>query len=196
MLTKRLFLAVSLSAMLVACGPGKEDDNWVDDEQIDLSVETVESDESTLASMPQYGDAIEGESENFDRAFENAPPMIPHRILGMMVIRPDDNRCLFCHLPAKAEEKGATAIPVSHLTSYRPEIIQKDSLYMVNAVENEVVQKNLEGSLNNAQFNCNLCHAPQSDATVSIENLFTPEFRDRLGLTESNLSEVIAEGVK
>ena len=39
-----------------------------------------------------------GEAQRYERAFENAPPMIPHDLEGLMPITTDNNMCISCHM--------------------------------------------------------------------------------------------------
>jgi len=127
-----------------------------------------------------YGNAPQGTSEKFERSFENAPPLIPHDIEGLLPIKVDDNKCLGCHLPknAKMMGLGATPIPKSHFTNYRKH------------------DPKLSKEIYQGRFNCTQCHAPQSDVNALIRNTFDGGFGDEAERKSSNLSEIINEGVK
>ncbi|MEA3477051.1 MAG: nitrate reductase cytochrome c-type subunit [Bacteroidota bacterium] len=196
-MNKYFFITLLLAvAMLMACQEDTKESNWVADEDIAMTSEELLTDESPLGDMPIYIETEEGESESFNRAFENAPPMIPHKTRGLVPITIDNNLCVRCHMPDKSREIGSTPLPQSHFTAYRPELTEKDGLFQVDAEENEVVMEDLDGKLSAAMFNCTMCHAPQAEVTVDIENLFTPAFRKSNGKSKSNLSDVIDEGVK
>ena len=60
-----------------------------------------------------------GEAQRYERSFENAPPMIPHDLEGLIPITADNNMCVTCHMPEVAKDVGATPIPKSHLYSIR-----------------------------------------------------------------------------
>ncbi|MCH5313960.1 MAG: nitrate reductase cytochrome c-type subunit [Helicobacter sp.] len=126
----------------------------------------------------KYNEANAGESALIERSYENAPPMIPHNIEGMLPITQDENQCLTCHDPAVAKDVGAVSVPTSHTHDLRDE--KKKDLGKVSA----------------ARFNCVLCHTPQADATPLIANTFTPDFRTQEGKKSSNLLDVLNEGVK
>lgn len=123
-----------------------------------------------------YSDAIAGESTRIERSFENAPPMIPHSTEDMLPITQNNNQCLACHDPAIAADLGAIPIPASHTYDLR-------------------ANKDL-GEVAHARFNCVLCHTPQANITPSIANTFTPTFRTQDAKSQSNLLEVLNEGVK
>jgi len=188
-----LILAVSI---LNACQDGSEENNWMADEDIAMNSDELLTDESPLGEMPSYIETEEELSESFDRAFENAPPMIPHKIKGLVPITIENNMCIRCHMPDKSKEIGSTPLPQSHFTNYRPALTEQDGLVKVDAEENEVVMEDLGGKLNSALFNCTLCHAAQAEVTVDIENLFTPDFRKNNGNSKSNLADIMDEGVK
>ncbi len=154
------------------------------------------ADESGNVEMASYPTTSEMDSEGIQRSFENSPPLIPHTIDGMFKITIDENQCMMCHMPEKADEKNAMPIPLTHFTDYRPVIEQEGDLYVVQADENEVVANSTGGELNKAMFNCNLCHAPQADIDPMVKNLFEADFRSSSSKNSSNLNEVIDEGVK
>jgi len=153
------------------------------------------ADEPENVEMASYPTISEMDSEGIERSFENSPPLIPHTIDGMFKITFEENQCMMCHMPEKADEKNAMPIPPTHFTDYRPEIILEGDLYVVQAEENEIVAKSTGEELNKAMFNCNLCHAPQADIDPMVKNLFEADFRSSSSKSSSNLNEVIDEGV-
>jgi nitrate reductase (cytochrome), electron transfer subunit len=195
---EKKFLVVAVIALMIisACSSDKKTGEWIADENINMASAELLSDESPLGEMPVYVNTEEGESELYERAFENAPPMIPHKTKGLLPIKIDNNECLRCHMPNKSKHFEAIPVPETHFTDYRPEIILDGELYKVDAEANEVVAKNLGDKLSAAMFNCTLCHAPQAEITVDISNLFDPDFRRGKGSSSSNLSDVMDEGVK
>jgi cytochrome c-type protein NapB len=117
-----------------------------------------------------------GDSELVDRAFETAPPVIPHNTEGLLPITTDENTCAECHLPENAEDVGATSMPASHLYDMRRD-------------------KQLD-DLNPANYYCTLCHAPQAQGGVLVENTFDPYFRAQELKASSNLLDTLNEGVE
>ena len=118
-----------------------------------------------------------GEAQRYERSFENAPPMIPHDLEGLIPITADNNMCVTCHMPEVAKDVGATAIPKSHLYSIRN-------------------KKDLDGKLSDDRFNCTVCHVPQANVEVKFKNNFKPEYRDANSSQHSNLLDVLNEGVR
>ena len=118
-----------------------------------------------------------GEAQRYERSFENAPPMIPHDLEGLVPITADNNMCVTCHMPEVAKDVGATAIPKSHLYSIRN-------------------KKDLDGKLSDDRFNCTTCHVPQANVETKFKNNFKPEYRDANSSQHSNLLDVLNEGVR
>ena len=119
-----------------------------------------------------------GEAQNIARSFENAPPLIPHDVEGMMEITRDFNMCTSCHLPEVAVEAKATSMPKTHFVSI-------------------ITNKDLGDKMDEARYNCTQCHVPQADGVVPIvANVFKAEFRNKDGGSLSNLIDNINEGIK
>ncbi len=197
----KLTLGIIASAVLFAASTFAAN-STVKEESLGLRKTSVYSEDKTTGDKTQYGTDAAGTSKKFDRAFENAPPMIPHDVEGMLPITIDNNQCIMCHDPAVAESMGAIPFPKSHLTNFRPETkldkdgnIEKEGKVITNTSDIKVVEKPLE-KLAGARFNCSQCHAPQSNATEAPKNNFKPDFRG-VGLnSKSNLIDNIDEGVK
>jgi len=177
---------------MVSCNDGKEEIN-----QLPVSSgDELLSDNSDNTEMAKYPTTAENDSEAIERSFENSPPLIPHTVEGMFKITAEQNKCLMCHMPEKADEKNAKKIPITHFTDYRPVITEEGDLYVVQAKENEVVSASTGPEINKAMFNCNLCHAPQAEIDPMVKNLFEADFRSSNTKMGSNLNENIEEGVK
>ncbi len=156
----------------------------------------------TVGDRTEYTKNSAGTSQIIERAFENAPPMIPHNVEGMLPITIDNNACTGCHTPAVAKSMGATPIPKSHFTNFRPDttlsssgMIEKEGKAVDNTSDFKTVGKKLN-QLSGTRFNCSACHAPQSVATKDpVVNEFQAEFREKGGNKKSNLVNNINEGV-
>jgi cytochrome c-type protein NapB len=149
-----------------------------------------------------YGKKAAGESKMIERAFENAPPMIPHDVEGMLPITINNNACTSCHIPGVAESMNATPIPKSHFTDFRPSTalasdgrISKEGKAVSNTSDFKTVGKPLT-KLAGARFNCSQCHAPQSMATEAPANTFQADFRAEGSGSKSNLIDNINVGVE
>ena len=146
-----------------------------------------------LGAMPTYSQAAPGTSEKMERAFENAPPLIPHTVEGFLPIKMENNICFSCHMPDKVEESGAVEIPKMHFTILRPALYEKNGIYYF--AEKDTLVREETNNLNNAFFNCTQCHVPQANIKVDIKNLFTPEFREKFGLEKSTLEKQFEDGL-
>ncbi len=186
-----LFL-IPLVAITLGCSH-KKTNEIIEDEQLGIITADVKSEDTNLKSKARYGDAKPGEAETFERAFENAPPLIPHTTVGFFPIKMDNNICFSCHLPEKAEETGAVKLPDTHYTDLRPVMVEADGVLEFED-ESQIHIQELDEP-NHAYFNCSQCHVPQTRVTINIENLFTPEFREEYGLEKSNLKDKLEEGV-
>ena len=191
----KLWVYLAFCVFIMMGCTSQKDESWIESEEIDMSDELLLSDESVLSDMPEYTKVRGGESDVIERSFENAPPLIPHRVGGFLPIKVDDNKCLRCHMPDKAPEFKAIPLPETHFTSYRPLVVEEDGVYKIAAVEGEVIVKDLN-HFNNAMFNCSQCHVPQAEVTVEIPNVFDPEYRSQSDKSRSNLKDKMGEGVR
>ncbi len=149
-----------------------------------------------------------GAAQRFERAYVNAPPMIPHSVEGLLPITQGNNQCLGCHMPDVAKSMGATPIPATHFTNYRPETVLKNGELVKegkvvgpkgdigNVSDITLAKKKKLNHLYQGRFNCSQCHAPQANVETAVANTFKPD-----GLTGdlkagSNLADIMNEGVK
>jgi len=172
--------------------------------QTDLYSEEAE----TQGVQADFSRPAPGQSTKFERAYVNAPPMIPHSVEGLLPIKQGNNQCIGCHMPESAKAMGATPIPVSHFTNYRPTTVYKDGELVKegktvgmggelgNVSDILVAKAKKSDKLYQGRFNCSQCHAPQAKIDTAVGNTFESD-----GLTDelkshSNLIDVINEGVK
>lgn len=188
----RISLVACIILLLCSCGKGKQE--LIDEDRLGIIDADVKSEETNLKEKALYGEAIPGSAETIDRAFENAPPMIPHTTDGFFPIKIENNICLQCHMPEVAESVGAIELPETHFTSLRPRMVEVNGVLQFEN-ESEIHIEKLD-SLNSSYYNCSQCHAPQADVTIDIENLFTPEFREEFGLEKSSLQSRLKEGIE
>ncbi len=148
-----------------------------------------------------------GTAPRFERAYVNAPPMIPHSVDGLLPITKDNNQCLGCHMPDVAKGVGAIPIPPSHFTNYRPETVLKNGELVkegkvvgpkgdIGNVSDIKLAKKKLNHLYQGRFNCSQCHAPQANVQTAVGNTFQPDGLTGDLKTKSNLADVIDEGVK
>ncbi len=159
------------------------------------------SESDATPNVTDYSRPAAGSSQRFERAFENAPPMIPHDIEGMLPITTGNNSCTGCHMPDVAASMNATPIPKSHFASFRPDTkigakgeVIKEGKAVNNTSDFKTVVHKLD-KMSNARYNCSQCHAPQSKGGTAVANTFQGAFSAD-GKGSSNLLDVINDGVK
>ncbi len=167
-------------------------------EELSYRNKSLSSEDGVAEAIPNadYGKDVAGTSKKIDRAFDNAPPMIPHDVADMLPITKTSNMCLDCHMPEIAPTVGATSIPKTHFTNFRPKVEYKNGNFAreVDDQAGKVVKHEL-GELYQGRFNCTQCHAPQAVADPLVENKFQGAFRNNTGKASSNLMNTINEGV-
>ncbi len=143
--------------------------------------------EDVVPPAVKYHAAAPGTSKKFKRAFQDAPPMIPHDTTGMLPITKEDNQCIMCHMPDVAASMGATPIPISHFTNFRPQtkVVGNKILKNGKAVKNtssehlanvSIKVDKKEQKLYAGRYNCSQCHAPQATNALVDESKFKPVF--------------------
>ncbi len=149
-----------------------------------------------------------GAAPRFERAYVNAPPMIPHSVEGLLPITKDNNQCLSCHMPDVAKGVGATPIPPSHFIDYRPTTVYKNGELVKegkvvglkgdigNVGDIKLAKKKKLNHLYAGRYNCSQCHAPQANVKTAVANTFKPDGLTGEFKTKSNLVNMIDDGVK
>ncbi len=153
------------------------------------------NDESEIApEKTEYRGAQPGTSTKIKRAYQDAPPMIPHDVSDFLPITRTNNACTGCHAPDIAPAMGATPIPPSHFLDMRPRHICDGVKFKkrVDNTKNETDVKRLT-HLSQARYNCSQCHAPQSQGNPSVENLFEANYTKEGGEFKSSWDEVVLD---
>jgi cytochrome c-type protein NapB len=151
----------------------------------------------TVGDETMYNKNFIGSGVKIKRAFQDAPPMIPHDVEGMLPITIKDNQCIECHNPLLVEEMGlgATPYPASHMTDFRPTTaiaedgkVSKNGVKILNTSSTELKNVSIKklDTLAGSRFNCTLCHAPQSGDAVTVKNTFEAEFTTSDGDSKSS----------
>ena len=167
------------------------------------------SEDTVTPNITDYDRPAPGASTKFERAYVNAPPMIPHSVEGLLPITQSNNQCIGCHMPDTAAAMGATPIPVSHFTNYRPETVLKDGELVKeghkiglakgdfgNVSDIVIAKAKKSDKLYQGRFSCTQCHAPQSKVDTAVGNTFQSDgLTDELK-THSSLADAMNEGVK
>jgi len=148
----------------------------VTEEDLGLRDENLYTEKDVVPVKADYTKPAPGMSKKFARSYENAPPLIPHSVDGLLPITRKNNACLGCHMPNVAKSMGATPIPKTHFMDFRS-------------------QKMLD-HLAQQRFNCSQCHVPQANVKPLVKNNFKPEYRRADEKFKSHLISDLNEGVK
>jgi cytochrome c-type protein NapB len=187
----KLTIGLATAAILfVGCGndatPAKEEvvKPTISEESLGLRKTTLNN-EKVAPARTSYGKSTAGSGYKIKRAFQDAPPMIPHDVEGMLPITIKNNQCIGCHDPAVAKDMGATPYPSSHMTNFRPKSVATSGENTSSANLAHISIK--KGSkLIGARFNCSQCHAPQSDTPLAVKNNFEAVYTSKDGANRSS----------
>jgi cytochrome c-type protein NapB len=193
---------VAAAFLFVGCGGGNTATSaeekvtpTITEESLGLRKTDLYSEESTSAAKTEYRTGSAGSSAKIARAFQDAPPMVPHDTEGMLPITIADNQCTGCHMPDFASSMGATPIPVSHFTNFRPAsmAIKGENTSHADLTDISIIS---EDKLVGARFNCTQCHAPQSQGNLAVENTFEAAYTTADGASSSSWSgSKLMEGI-
>jgi len=148
----------------------------VTEEELGLRKENLYTEEGITPVKAEYSNAAPGTAKRFERSYENAPPLIPHSVDGLLPITKNNNACLGCHMPEVAPSVHATPIPPTHFMDFR-------------------TQKKLD-HLAQQRYNCTQCHVPQANVQPLVKNNFKPDYRKPGETKRSNLIDTLNEGVR
>lgn len=148
----------------------------ITEEELGLRKENLYTETGIAPVKADFTKPAPGMSKKFQRSYENAPPLIPHSVDGLLPITKNNNACIGCHMPEVAQSMGATPIPKTHFMDFRS-------------------QKMLD-HLAQQRFNCSQCHVPQANLKPLVENKFQPDYRNPDEKQKSNLIDTLNEGVR
>jgi len=171
--TKTLIMG-SLLSIVVATGCAVTQS--YNEEELGLRKVDLYSEKTVVGEPTSYSTVAAGESKVIQRSYENAPPLIPHDVEGMMDMTKESNACTSCHLPEIAEAVKATPIPKSHFFDMRTQKVLTE--------------------MSSARYNCSACHVPQSANEPLVQNNFKPDYRQESEKSRSNLIDTLNEGVR
>lgn len=184
------FIATITATVLFAASAPK----MIDEDSLGLRKVDLLSEEKAAPDETKYGTSQPMSGYKIERAYQNAPPMIPHDVEGMLDMSTDNNSCVTCHDVSVAESMGATPIPKSHYIDFRPKHkLEGDNFVKsIDNMKNEVSIKPMD-TMSNARFNCSACHAPQSTGDLAVENTFESNFTRKDGKDKSTWDEVLTD---
>ena len=180
----------------------------VDETVLGLRKASLDDEEKIAPPAVKEDRPAPGAAPRFARSYVNAPPLIPHSVEGLLPITKNNNQCLGCHMPDQAKAVGATPIPPSHFTDYRPETVLKNGELVKegkvvglkgdigNVGDIKLAKKKKLNHLYQGRFNCSQCHVPQANIEPVVANTFKPDGLVGDLKAKSNLADVIDEGVE
>ncbi len=185
---------IAAAVLIVGCNDGVKSASQtsvkptITEASLGLRTTDLYTENSTIPIKTEYREAGAGSSTKIKRAFQDAPPLIPHDTTGMLPIKVGSNQCIGCHMPDVAAAMGATPIPVSHFTNFRPsnKIVDGKFEKALNNYKNQVLITKTS-HLQNSRFNCSQCHARQSEGNAN-ENTFQAVFTAPNGSKRSSWS--------
>ena len=185
-----LAITVATTILFAASAP-----KTVTEDSLGLRKVDIYSEDKAAPAETKYGTSAPMSGYKIERAYQNAPPMIPHDVDGLLEITPSNNACIGCHEPAVAESMGATPIPKSHYIDFRPKNIIQDGGNFVKGVDNMKNETSIKpiDTMSNARYNCSACHAPQSTGALAVENTFEANFTRKDGKAHSTWDEVLTD---
>lgn len=179
--------------------------NTVSEAAMGLRKTDLYSEATTHGDKADYDRPAPGSSTRFERAYKDAPPMIPHSVEGLLPITKMNNQCIGCHMPEVASAVGSTPIPPTHFTNYRPTTVMKSGMVLKegqvlgsmlgNTSDIVVADAKLSDTLYQGRFNCTQCHAPQSKMKTSVANTFRPDYGDNEMKSHSSLMDHMNDGI-
>jgi len=143
----------------------------VTDNDIGLSKSSVFDDPAPSAF--DYGGVAPGAgNELLPTSYDDAPPQIPHSVVGLMPVTAKSNICIGCHVQPdkvgqKVEKGQPIPVPASH---YNAPAFGKAEAGLA-----PTASKKLSG----ARFVCTQCHAPQAKVDPLVQSNFDTAFRKK-----------------
>jgi len=197
-----LGLATAAAILVVGCTgnnntskdeSGMKKTQMVTEASLGLRKTDLYTEDTTTGDKTKYGKSVTYSGYKINRAYQDAPPMIPHDVEGLLPITTNYNSCVGCHDAVNAVGTGATPIPKSHYTDFRPKHNYSDKdgfTKSIDNMKNEVSIKAID-KLAGARFNCTQCHTPQSTGNLAVENTFEAAYTREDGASKSSWYEVM-----
>ncbi len=180
--------------ILMGCGSSTSEKEAFTEEELGYRKDNIYDEDAALDELAEFTHIVAGSGELISRSFENAPPLIPHSVIGMYPITIKLNACIQCHLPGKQDSTMVSPMPRSHFINYRPKHKLKQGIFIRVTKDNEVTSSDLGDKMYLGRYNCSQCHVPQTDVEIKIQNNFDAVFRNLEDSVKSNLNLNMNEG--
>ena len=96
----KLALAITVATTILFAA---NEPKTVTEDSLGLRKVDIYSEDKAAPAETKYGTSAPMSGYKIERAYQNAPPMIPHDVEGMLDITPQNNACIGCHDAAVAE---------------------------------------------------------------------------------------------
>ena len=115
-----------------------------------------------------YSDKAPNKSGVLPRAYDGAPPQIPHAIDAYLPIKANENACLDCHDKPSMMEKMMKALPAP-MPSMAGKIMKGTPTAMP---ESHYIKVDGKWQRNSNRYVCTQCHVPQANVKDLVGNTF------------------------
>jgi cytochrome c-type protein NapB len=183
-LIKKINIIFTIATVILFIGCNNKEEvakRTITSEQLSYRHSPLNDEMNTSLPELKYTDKVAGISHKIKRAFQDAPPMLPHSVKEMLPIQKDNNQCIICHVDSAPYDKTIPEVPISHMTNFRP--IKSVALKGVNTSSQTLRNVSITkyDTLYQGRFNCTQCHAPQSNAKLLTPNLFEADYTSKDG---------------
>lgn len=152
MKARAFFTTLGLVFAVAACA---SDGGAIDELNMGLSKASVF--DTPTPNPYSYSESRPGYNDPLPRAWEDAPPQIPHAVDNYLPVVAADNQCLDCHDVPRYIDK-----PKNMDRTVKSKSPMSRDHYTSNDLD-EVA---------GARFNCTQCHVPQSNAQPLVGNTY------------------------
>jgi len=158
MKTLKILATLGLMAVTFACTSAADKsstDKAIDELNMGLSKTSVF--DTPTPNVYTYSDAKPGYNDRIAKAWDELPPLIPHRVDEFLPVVLEDNQCLDCHDVPKYIGK-----PFNMDRTKKSKSPMSKGHYVSAKLED----------VSGARFNCMQCHVPVSNAKPLVENTY------------------------
>lgn len=196
LITKIGLSVATISALLLSgCNQPSNQATQKEVTEKDLGYGGADPLKNVIPPKVEYSKAQPGASKRIPRAFQDAPPMIPHSVEGMLPITKNNNQCITCHVDSAPYDKTIPSVPVSHMTNFRPKSVAVSGKNTSSDKLGNVSIKKLN-HLYQGRYNCSQCHAPQANVKPIRDSKFQAEYTSKDGAFKSSWDDTkFMEGI-
>jgi len=194
-LINKTSLSQVIISLLLLMGYAIAEKSLISEKSLGLRKTSLYNENKVVPNKTDYRKGMPGATKTIKRAYQDAPPMIPHSVEGLLPITANNNQCIACHAPEVAPSLNALPYPKSHMINFRPKTtlakdgeVQKNGEIIKNTSSEKQKYITIQelNTLSKARFNCSQCHAPQSKTKLTVKNTFIPDYASKNGTKKSS----------